>query len=71
MEHRALTNGILSFIIPGLGQALNGDKKKGIIMFIIVIFLNIFIYFFINNQFGHLISIAYSLYAGYDAYKTY
>lgn len=71
MDNRALTNGVLSFIIPGLGQALNGDKRKGIMMFLIVIFLNIFIYFFVNNRFGHLISIAYSLYAGYDAYKTY
>ena len=67
----ALTNAVLSFIIPGLGQAINGDKQKGIIMFAIVIFLNISIYFFINNQFGHFISIIYSAYAAYDAYRTY
>ena len=53
MESNALRNGLLSFIIPGLGQAINGDKQKGIVMFIILILLNIIIYFFINNRFGH------------------
>lgn len=67
----AIVNGVLSFIIPGLGQAINGYKKKAIIMFLILIFMNIFIYFFINNPLGHVISIAYSLYAAYDAYVTY
>lgn len=71
MESDALVNGVLSFIIPGLGQAINGYKKKGIIMFIILILLNIFIYFFANNMFGHVISFAYSAYAAYDAYTTY
>lgn len=71
MANDALVNAVLSFIIPGLGQVINGDKQKGIAMFIILIFLNIFIYFFINNPFGHFISIIYSAYAAYDAYKTY
>lgn len=71
MANDALANAVLSFIIPGLGQAINGDKQKGIAMFIVLIFLNIFIYFFINNPFGHFISIIYSAYAAYDAYKTY
>ena len=52
MESNALRKGLLSFIIPGLGQAINGDKQKGIVMFIILILLNIIIYFFINNRFG-------------------
>ena len=67
----AIVNAVLSFIIPGLGQAINGYKKKGILMFAGVILLNIFIYFFINNPLGHFISIVYSLYAAYDAYITY
>ena len=71
MQNDALVNGVLSFIIPGLGQAINGYKKKGIIMFIIAILLNIFIYFFLNNPFGHVLSIIYSAYAAYDAYITY
>ena len=71
MANDALVNAVLSFIIPGLGQAINVDKQEGIAMFIVLIFLNIFIYFFINNPFGHFISIIYSAYAAYDAYKTY
>ena len=71
MANDALVNAVLSFIIPGLGQAINGDKQKGIAMFIVLIFLNIFIYFFINNPFGHFISIIYSTYAAYNEYKTY
>ena len=57
MANDALVNAVLSFIIPGLGQAINGDKQKGIAMFIVLIFLNIFIYFFFFNPFGHFISI--------------
>lgn len=71
MGNTALRNGILSFIIPGLGQVLNGDTTKGLGLFIIVIVLNLFMYYLLNNPFGHLINIAYRLYAGYDAYKTY
>ena len=44
MENNALVNGVLSFIIPGLGQALNGYKKKGIIMFVILILMTVYIY---------------------------
>lgn len=71
MGNTELRNGILSFIIPGLGQVLNGDKAKGLGLFIIVIVLNLFTYYVLNNPFGHLINIAYRLYAAYDAYKTY
>ena len=31
----AILAGILSFLIPGLGQAVAGDIKKGIIFFVI------------------------------------
>ena len=65
-----IANAVLSFIIPGLGQIINGNKQKGIVMIIALIFMNIFIYFFINNPFGHFISIIYSAYAAYDAYTT-
>ena len=71
MEKNALARGVISFIIPGLGQAINGDMKKGIGMFIVLILLNVITYFFINNAFGHVIGIAYSAYAAYDAYTTY
>ena len=71
MEKNPLAHAVASFIIPGLGQGLNGDVKKGAGMFAALIFLNVFIYFFVNNPFGHLVSLAYSAYAAYDAYTTY
>ncbi len=71
MEWNAVVNAILSFIIPGLGQAINGEKKKGLIMFIIALLLGIIFVFFIPGIIGHAIRIIYSLYAAYDAYKTY
>ncbi|MBQ2831674.1 hypothetical protein [Methanobrevibacter sp.] len=71
MNTDALVNAILSFIIPGLGQAINGYKKKGIIMFIIALIIGIIIYIVKLGLFGNAISIIYSLYAAYDAYNTY
>ncbi|MBR3140890.1 MAG: hypothetical protein IKF11_08510 [Methanobrevibacter sp.] len=71
MDTNSLKNGIFSFIIPGLGQALNGDKQKGLALFGIAVALHIFIWFFANNSFGSVIQTLYHLYAGYDAYKNY
>ena len=71
MINDALVNAILSFIIPGLGQAINGCKKKAILLFIIMIVLHLFVYFSLNNIIGSVISTAYHLYAAYDAYITY
>lgn len=71
MQKNPLVHTVASFIIPGLGQALNGDVRKGVLMFAVLIFLNIFIYFFMNNPLGHVVSWAYSAYAAYDAYKTF
>lgn len=70
MEPNALKNGIFSFIIPGLGQAVNGDKQKGIMLLGIAIALHVFIWFFMNNPVGSVLNTTYHLYAGYDAYKT-
>lgn len=71
MDENALTNSVLSFILPGLGQSINGYKKKAIIFFLGMIALHLLIYFFANNIAGSAISTLYHLYAGYDAYKTY
>ena len=71
METNSLRNGIFSFIIPGLGQALSGDKQKGIMLFIGMLVLHALIYFLANNIIGSAISTAYHIYAGYDAYKNY
>lgn len=71
MQSDAIVNAILSFFIPGLGQAINGYKKKGIIMFIIALILSGIIYFYKLGLVGNVISIIYGLYAAYDAYITY
>ena len=58
---------ILSFIIPGLGQAIVGDVKKGVIFFVIAIVLLI-IAFFTVGMLG-IILLVFQIYAAYDAYK--
>lgn len=60
---------ILSFLIPGLGQAYAGDIKKGI-MFFIILLLFVFVGTWIFNSWVvHLIGFIYALYATYDAYQ--
>lgn len=39
MEEDAIINGVLSFFIPGLGQAIEGYKTRGIILFVIAIII--------------------------------
>lgn len=64
----AILAAVLSFFIPGLGQALAGDAKKGLMLFIIAILFAILSWFIFNNWVVHIIGILYSLYAAYDAY---
>ena len=46
VESNAVTNGIFSFFIPGLGQAIEGYKLRGAIFFIIAVIISgVFIYF--------------------------
>ena len=71
MQNEALANGILSFIIPGLGQALHGNGKRGIMLFMGMLMVHAAIYYVANNAFGSVIATAYHLYAGYDAYINY
>ena len=71
MNSDALVNAILSFVIPGLGQAINGYKKKGIIMFIIIIMLAFAVYYFKLGLIGETVLVIYGLYAAFDAYVTY
>lgn len=63
---------ILSFFIPGLGQAYAGDIKKGIAYFIVAFVALIIIgTFFVDsvlNSFYYIIDILISIYAAYDAY---
>lgn len=69
MNSNPIVNAIVSFIIPGLGQIINDYKKKGIILLVIALLLNLLVYFYFNNAFGSIIARLYGLYAAYDAYK--
>lgn len=72
MEMDAVVNGILSFIIPGLGQAIEGYKIRGLILFIIaVIVYFVFFYLKVGNNIQYVFTVVYGLIAGYDAYRLY
>lgn len=60
---------ILSFLIPGLGQALAGDVKKGVIFFVIAIVIWIIASLIFKHWVVWVIDIIYALYAAYDAYQ--
>lgn len=71
MNSNSLKNGIYSFIIPGLGEMMNGDMQKGTVLIAGAIILHLFIWFFMNNPMGSLINTAYHAYAGYESYRNY
>jgi TM2 domain-containing membrane protein YozV len=61
---------IASFFIPGLGQALLGDIKRGAIFFVI----GIIIWFLLMKvstriPFSGIISLLYGAYSAYDTYN--
>lgn len=58
---------ILSFIIPGLGQIIAGETKKGLIFLVVAIVLGIIVGA-ISSMIG-IISLIFALYAAYDAYQ--
>lgn len=45
MQKNPLVSAVASFIIPGLGQIINGDITKGVGMVAVLVLLNLFIYF--------------------------
>ena len=65
----AILAAILSFFIPGLGQAYAGDIKKGIIFFVVAIVLGIIFSLIFKYWILRIISVIYALYAAYDAYQ--
>ena len=72
VDSDAVTNEIFSFFIPGLGQAIEGYKVRGVILFIIAVAISAtFIYFHLNQTMHYIVSIVYGLIAGYDAYRLY
>jgi TM2 domain-containing membrane protein YozV len=60
---------ILSFIIPGLGQAVQGDIKKGIIFFIAAVVIGLIASLIFRQWIVYIIQICYALFAAYDAYQ--
>ncbi len=60
---------VLSLIIPGLGQAVAGDIKKGIIFFVVAIVIGIIASLIFRHWVVWIIDILYKLYAAYDAYQ--
>ena len=66
----AILAAVLSFLIPGLGQAVAGDIKKGIIFFVIAIIIGCIIVFLLGGAtWAYVISLIYDIYAAYDAYQ--
>ena len=63
---------ILSFFIPGLGQAYAGNVKKGILYFIVAFVAIVIIgSYFVDSvltSFYYIIDPLISIYAAYDAY---
>ncbi|WP_407391122.1 hypothetical protein [Methanobrevibacter sp.] len=64
----AILAGILSFLIPGLGQAVAGDIKKGVIFFILAIVIGCFATLIFRHWVVWIVDILYALFAAYDAY---
>lgn len=65
----AILAAILSLIIPGLGQAVSGDIKKGIILLVGALVLGLLVSLIFREWFAYIINLLYALYVAYDAYK--
>lgn len=61
----AIIAALLSFLVPGLGQAYAGEIKRGIIFIIIGIILVIITYNLIS--YASIVSLMFGIYAAYDA----
>ena len=64
----AIIAAILSFIIPGLGQAVSGDIKRGVILFVLAIIMGCIVSLIFRHWLAYIINIAICVYAAYDAY---
>ena len=65
---KAIICAILSFIIPGLGQVIAGDLKKGIILFVLALIMGFLAAIVFKEWLVYIINLLISLYAAYDAY---
>ena len=72
VESDAVINAIISFFIPGVGQAIEGYKTRGAILFIIAVLIAvIFFYFNLNQNIHYVVSVVYGVIVAYDAYRLY
>ena len=64
----AILAAILSFFIPGLGQAVSGEIKKGIIFFVCAFIILAIAGLIFRHWVLYIIDILYCIYVAYDAY---
>ena len=65
---KAIICAILSFIIPGLGQVIAGDLKKGIVLFVLALIMGFLAAIVFKQWLVGIINLLISIYAAYDAY---
>lgn len=66
----AILAAVLSFLVPGLGQAYAGDIKKGIIFFIVfLVIIGLYVYFLNKYLPFNIIELIFGIYAAYDGYQ--
>ena len=58
---------IISLFLPGIGQVVQGETQKGIIMFVIALVLAVLTS--MVSPMVSFISLIFAIYAAYDAYK--
>ncbi|KZX12998.1 hypothetical protein [Methanobrevibacter oralis] len=59
---------IISFFLPGIGQIVQGETKKGAIMFVGAIIISCILVMLLGTI-GQIIYLIYPLYTAYDAYN--
>lgn len=61
---------ILSFLVPGLGQAISKKYLRAIIMFLVAVIICIINFkWFGNSLFGNIVGIIYAVIIACDAYS--
>lgn len=63
-----LVAGILSFFVPGIGQALAGNARKGILYLLIAVALVVIQTYIFKTWIFTIVRLLFALFAGYDAY---
>lgn len=63
-----IVSAIISLFLPGIGQVVQGETQKGIIMFVVAIVISIILAYALGTI-GNIIYLIYAVYAAYDAYN--